>query len=245
MPTHYYSLLRLLSRFWRRPWPWRKTPRPLPLKDELEAQYKLAKIAYSSGGATITEPGTVLVTQKGGILGSRGNLTLCSATFKDGSLNPTGRIAPHMCGKNARQLPSGEKVYVTKIDVNPKKDKVSLRIIECDSCNGALSGLLLKSDVFFEFPKGSLANPSVHHRRHHRQGVRRRSLGAYARAQGAAAKTGPKRRSICERPRQCPGPTPPAQIQLGQSTDEVVGPLSASRRKSSIWVRRRFTSTRI
>jgi len=135
---------------------------PPSLQEQLEAQYKVAKFTYKSGQVTITEPGTVLVIQKGGILGCppRNNV-LAPATFKDGSLNPPSRLAAAICGKDGRQLPSGEKVYVTKLEVNLKRDKVWFRIIECDSCNGASEPSSYKSDVIFDFPKGSLANPSV------------------------------------------------------------------------------------
>jgi hypothetical protein len=139
-----------------------QNPAPPSLKDQLEAQYKVAKIAYTSGKVTITEPGTLLVIQKAGILGvPPGNLYVALATFKDGSLNPPGKVATKMAGKDARLLPVGEKLYATKVDVNPKRDKVTFRIIECDTCNGTARPSSYKSDVLFEFPKGTLATASA------------------------------------------------------------------------------------
>jgi hypothetical protein len=196
---------------------------PPSLKEQLEAQYKLAKIAYSSGQVTITEPGTVLVIQKGGTLGCPpGSITLAPAIFKDGSLNPPGKLASAMCGKDARQLPSGEKVYVTKIDANLKKDKVSFRIIECDSCNGTAQPSSLKADVIFEFPKGSLANPSV-------PDIEDTIAKVFAidnsvpatEAQPAPAQPG---QPGAEQPAPPEG-QPPAQIHSGQSIDDVVAAL--------------------
>jgi hypothetical protein len=135
---------------------------PPSLLEQLEAQYKVAKIAYASGKVTITEPGTLLVIQKAGILGvPPGNLYVALATFKDGSLNPPGKVATKMARKDARLLPVGEKIYATKVDVNPKKDKVTFRIIECDTCNGTARPSSYKADVLFEFPKGTLATASV------------------------------------------------------------------------------------
>jgi len=191
---------------------------PPSLKDQLEAQYKLAKIGYSSGQPTITEPGTVLVIQKGGILGSPpGNFTLCPATFKDGSLNPPGRLASALCGNEAHQLPSGEKVYVTKIDVNPKKDKVSLRIIECDSCNGAAQPSSYKSDVVFEFPKGSLGNPNV-------TDIEDTIAKVFMIDNSAPATDTPQAPDQPGQPGVQPPtpPQPPPVIQVGQSIDDVV-----------------------
>jgi hypothetical protein len=196
---------------------------PPSLKDQLDAQYKLAKIGYNSGQLTITEPGTVLVIQKGGILGCPpGNAVLAPATFKDGSLNPPGRIASALCGKDSRQLPSGEKVYVTKIDVNPKKDKVTLRIIECDSCNGAAQPSSYKADVIFEFPKGSLGNPNV-------TDIEDTIAKVFTMDNSDTGTGGPQ---TGPQPGQGtdggtpPGPPPePAKIHLGQSIDDVVGAL--------------------
>jgi hypothetical protein len=193
------------------------------LKDQLDAQYKLAKIGYNSGQVTIAEPGTVLVIQKGGILGCPpGNPVLAPATFKDGSLNPPGRIASALCGKDSHQLPSGEKVYVTKIEVNPKKDKVTLRIIECDSCNGAAQPSSYKADVIFEFPKGSLANPNV-------TDIEDTIAKVFATDTTAPEAQPPQ---AGDQPGQPPTAQPapatppvPAQIQLGQSIDDVVAAL--------------------
>ncbi len=197
---------------------------PPSLKDQLEAQYKLAKIGYNSGVVIITEPGTVLVIQKGGILGCPpGNPVLAPATFKDGSLNPPGRIASALCGKDSHQLPSGEKVYVTKIDVNPKKDKVTLRIIECDSCNGAAQPSTYKADVIFEFPKGSLANPNV---TDIEDSIAKVFTIDDSAAPTQAPQTGtPPDQSPGDQQVPGPGPAPPAQIHLGQSIDDVVAAL--------------------
>jgi len=139
-----------------------QNPAPPSLKEQLEAQYKVAKTGFKGGQVTVTEPGTVLVIQKAGILGvPPGNLAIAPAAYKDGSLHAPGGFASAVAGKNARQLPAGEKVYVTKLEVNLKRDKVWFRIIECDACNGTAQPSSYKSDVIFEFPKGSLATTSV------------------------------------------------------------------------------------
>src|SRR5271154_7409385 len=72
------------------------------LADQLKSQYKIAKVGMDSSGWSVTEPGTVLVIQKGGILGvPPANLTIATATFKDGELHaPNGLLF----SKVSRQL---------------------------------------------------------------------------------------------------------------------------------------------
>ena len=147
------------------------------LKDQLEAQYTLTKAASSSGQLTVIQPGTVLVVQLGGIQGvPPGSLALAPAVFKDGVLHPPSRksafgaLMMHGISRpgsetggvsNARALPAGERVYVTKLDVNPKKDNIRFHVVECDPCNGVSQPSSFQGEVIFQFPKGSLANPSV------------------------------------------------------------------------------------
>src|SRR5260370_8005985 len=54
-------------------------------------------------------------------------------------------------------LTIGEKVYVSKIGVNRKDSKVSMAIIECDSCNSVQDASQRKAQVVFQFPKDYLA----------------------------------------------------------------------------------------
>jgi hypothetical protein len=54
-------------------------------------------------------------------------------------------------------LTIGEKVYVSKIDVNRKDSKVSMAIIECDACNSVQDPSQRKAQVVFQFPKDYLA----------------------------------------------------------------------------------------
>jgi hypothetical protein len=216
---------------------------PRSLKAQLEAQYKLAKIVFKGGQVTVTEPGTVLVIQKAGILGvPPGSLMIFPATFKDGSLNPPGRVATKMAGKDSRLIPVGDKVYATKVDVSPKKDKILFRIIECDACNGAAQPSSYKSDVFFEFPKDFLQTASF-------PAVENVIAKVFAIDTGAAAvppaqptaqpaqPTAPPAQPIAApaqptaqpeqpaAPQPAPAQAPPVQIQLGQTIDQVVAAL--------------------
>jgi len=125
-----------------------------PLEDELRTRYKPVRMGYGGAGLTVVEPGTVLVLQKGGILAvPPSSLVIAPGTYKDGEIHPPNALLRAALGDNTRLLTAGEKVYVSKISVNLKSDKVALTIIECDTCNGAEFSSY-KAEVVFQFPKG-------------------------------------------------------------------------------------------
>ena len=129
---------------------------PPSLKEQLEAQYKPAKLR----GVIVEEPGTVLVIKKGGIYASPPKSgAMCPARYEDGNLKGPSGLCLAMV-KGGDYLSIGAKVYIRKIDVNPGKDRVQFFIIECDSCNGQSRQSSYKADVSFNFPKGSLQSMS-------------------------------------------------------------------------------------
>jgi hypothetical protein len=133
-------------------------PPDAPLADQIKAQFKVTKFGLDGGGFTVLSPGTILVIQKGGILAvPPANLTMGIAIFKDGDLKQPSAGNRMFLGNVTRFLQVGEKVYVQKVDVNLKTDKVQLTVVECDSCNGVNQPSLFKGVVSFEFAKGSLA----------------------------------------------------------------------------------------
>ena len=150
---------------------------PVSLKDQLEAQYTLTKTGLNSGELTVTQPGTVLVIQQAGIEGAPPRTVKpAPSIYKDGVLKPptmkakifdkARRGAMYTVDKSrglpdSRDFEVGEKVYVTKLDVDVKQHSVGFHIIECDSCNGATQPSSYEAEVAFDFPKGSLANPNV------------------------------------------------------------------------------------
>ncbi|MGA9055017.1 MAG: hypothetical protein WB763_00745 [Terriglobia bacterium] len=151
-------------------------PPPPTLKGQLEAQYKLAKLALNSGQIAVTEPGTVLVIQQAGILGvPLSDLAMAPVVYKDGVLHPpskkssfgasllqsTTRPSSETSGKDFRPLPVGVKVYVSKIDVNMKNDRIGFVIVECGECNGASELSPYKAAVSFQFPKGYLETANL------------------------------------------------------------------------------------
>jgi hypothetical protein len=130
-----------------------------PIAEQLRAHYKLAKMGWDASGSSVVDTGTVLVIQKGGILGvppaNPGNPP--TSTYKDGDLHGPGGFVLAMVSKVSRQLTVGEKIYVTKIDVHAKDDKIVLNIVECDSCNGVQQPASFKAAVAFQFEKGYLS----------------------------------------------------------------------------------------
>ena len=64
-------------------------------------------------------------------------------------------------GQTTHLFATGDKVYPTKIDVNLAKDKVTMSIVACDTCNKTDPPTYNKAQVIFQFPKGTLANASA------------------------------------------------------------------------------------
>src|SRR6266851_4777214 len=97
-----------------------------PLADQLKAQYKLAKIVPESNSYKVAEPGTMLVIQKDGIfgvpLGNNSADPVIYAIHKDADLHHSAT------GANAWKFAVGHKVYLSKLDVDPKHEKVFLTI---------------------------------------------------------------------------------------------------------------------
>jgi len=138
------------------PAPAQNPPAP-SLLDQLRTQYKITRTGMEGTTIKILDPGTVLVIQKGGILGANPtNMLPCPTTFDNGNLKSPNAVCKAMIGENGRFLDNGEKVYVTKIDIDLKKEKVSFGLIECDSCNGVQDASSYKATVAFQFPKGYL-----------------------------------------------------------------------------------------
>lgn len=135
---------------------------PPSLVEQLGAQYQIAKMGADSGGPTLVQPGTVLVIQKGGILGvPQAALAICPSRYQNGNLHRPSRLCAAMVQKTSSYFQVGTKVYPTKIDVNLKNERVSFKIVACDSCNGTNPPTYFKGEVNFQFAKGYLERPSV------------------------------------------------------------------------------------
>lgn len=130
------------------------------LQDQLNAQYKVAKMAGS--GAVVVEPGTVLVVEKAGIKAMPFRaIPKCPAKFEGNTLHmATGFLCTSAMALQD-YFQKDNKVYPLKIEVNPGKEKITFRVVSCDECNGVDPPTGLKGDVEFEFPKGYLEKTSA------------------------------------------------------------------------------------
>jgi tetratricopeptide (TPR) repeat protein len=129
-------------------------PSSSPLADQLKEQYKLAKLVPESNGYRVAEPGTMLVVQKEGIfgvpLGSNSGDRVIYAIQKDTDLHP------YNSGASNWKFGVGHKVYLSKINIDAKRENVLFTIVECD-CGDPAKPAYYKSIVDFEFPPGYLA----------------------------------------------------------------------------------------
>ena len=205
------------------------------LESQLAAKYKVVKLGTDSSGIAVVDPGTVLVIKKGGILSvASGNMVVIPSYVKDGQVKTANNGA--MTGINklmkwkgvsdptgtnstdTKFLTAGEKVYVSKIEINRKDSKVSMAIIECDTCNNTQEPSLRKAQVVFQFPKDYLSGADggqISDVINQILEIQAEDTGGDQQAQGQDAQ-GQQQAPQQEAPAQ-----PPATIQLGQSVDEV------------------------
>jgi len=146
-----------------------QVPTPPSLQEQLEAQYSLSQVR-SNG--TVVSAGAVLVVQLARIRAVSPIRTVVPAcVYKDGVLHGPGKgtiVARSAVLGMAHQtddlnvsLVLGEKVYVSKIEVNLKDEKIGFRISECDACNGLTQVSSLKAQVVFAFPHGYLEKADI------------------------------------------------------------------------------------
>jgi len=133
---------------------------PAPsLQSLLASQYKLSTTGSDSDGFRIIEPGTVLVIKKEGIIATPPASTrglhfkilpnMCNNTFKNGVLETASKCSHATLG--SKFLKSGEKVYITKFEVNEKSNKIVMDVVECDTCNGVTGRSSMKAIIIFDF----------------------------------------------------------------------------------------------
>jgi hypothetical protein len=214
------------------------------LESQLAAKYKLVKLGTDSTGLAVLEAGTVLVIKKGGIISvPSGNAVILPSTVKDGQVHAANNTAAQGVSKflkwkgvsdptgagstDTKFLTVGEKVYVSKIDVNRKDSKVALTIIECDTCNSVQDPSQRRAQVVFQFPKDYLSGADggqisdlINQTLEIDTGdsEQQDQQGQDAQGQNAQAQ-----QQAPQQPAQ--PPQPPPTIQLGQTPDEVTGAL--------------------
>jgi hypothetical protein len=195
------------------------------LQEQLNAQYKTAKMKSGFGGATVVEAGTLLAVQKGGVLSVPSTaLTTCAAKFQDNKLHPSVGFCAAMLKNVSSYFQTGSKVYPLKIDVNLEKAKISFEVVACDSCNGGGSGSSMKGGVVFQFPKGYLETANA--------GTVEDTIGQVfsisSDDQNSDQNQGAQQAQNAhqgEQPAAQQQQAEPQTIQLGQSTDQVLAAL--------------------
>ena len=207
------------------------------LESQLAAKYKVAKVGQDSTGISVTDPGTVLVIKKGGILSvTSTNMVVIPSYVKDGQVHSANGNAMQGVSKllkwknvsdptgsttaETKFLTIGEKVYVSKIDINRKDSKVSMAIIECDSCNSVQDASQRKAQVVFQFPKDYLAGADGGQISDViSQVLEIQPEEATQQDQPQDAQQGQQQ---AQQPQQPESPAqPPPTIQLGQTIDDV------------------------
>ena len=145
---------------------------PVSLQEQLSAQYKLVKMGSDTSGYSVIEPGTLLEIKKGGILGVPYSDTnsVPPTKYENGSVHTPNSLVTKGIGFGMKKFgreqtthlfASGDKVYPSKIDVDPNKDTVTLSIVACDTCNKTDPPTYNKARVVFQFPRGSLAKAAA------------------------------------------------------------------------------------
>src|ERR1700690_9078 len=213
------------------------------LESQLAAKYKLAKLGTDSSGLSVLDAGTVLVVKKGGILSvASGNVVLVPTFVKDGEVHAANNAA--MTGVNklmkwkglngtegastdTKFLTVGEKVYASKIDVNHKESKITLTIIECDSCNSVTDPSSRRAQVIFQFPKGYFDGADGGQISDViSQTLEIQAADSEQQGQDNQGQQQDQQQAQQQQPPQKAAPAqPPPTIQLGQSPEEVTGML--------------------
>jgi len=163
-------------------------PAPPPILEQLQAQYKYAKVRSDSNGPTVIEEGTVLAIQKGGILGVPWDSTKpCAAKYQNATLTTPGTVCTQGRGQamkrgwgalkgripgasevsdsktssDTRYFKKGEKVYPSTITVDLKNEKIAFGVVACDTCNKTDPPTYYKAEVDFQFAPGFLEKGDV------------------------------------------------------------------------------------
>jgi hypothetical protein len=210
--------------------------------------YKLVKLAPDSNGLAVVQPGTVLVIQKGGLLGiPPANLVFCSAKYQDGEVKAAGGFCAAMVKDVSRFFQIGDKVYPLKIDLNVKKEQISFKVVACDSCNGTDPPSFYKSEVVFQFAKGFLESAPAGAVQQAISQVFTLDAGDARPAQAAqpAARAPAPPATAPPPPVEAPPPPPieappppvdqpPTTISVGQTVDQVTAALGQPQRMAKV-----------
>src|ERR1700678_1134424 len=195
------------------------------LQGDLEKTYKPAKMGTDSTGTVVVEAGTVLTLSKGGVLGvPYDNMVFCPSHYQDGTLKLSNTMCKLSVAKVSKYINSGEKVYVTKIEIIQKDEKVIFSIVECDSCNNVQSASQMKSQIVFHYPKGYLEGGADAGQVGDIIGqVLVADAGGGDQQQAAAPADQGQQQQAAAPAAPAAAAQPPASVQLGMTPDQVTG----------------------
>jgi hypothetical protein len=182
------------------------------LQEQLEAQYPLGKMS-TQGRCAISNPETAVILQKPGIgaLPAKAYTPVCSTHYKDGKVGGPGfwcRQYLQTAKQEMVTLESGDRVYITKFEVNPSKGEVRASIGYCAQTT------TYNADMVFQFPKKFLDTASVNQVEDTIAEVFSPDTAQQAQAQPPPA------------PGNAPAVTQQqASVEIGQSVDQVVSAL--------------------
>src|SRR5271156_5206056 len=197
------------------------------LPDELAAQYKISKLNADSTGTVVTDAGTVLNLQKGGILGFQyDTYGIVAIKYDKSGIHSPNALALMMLNKTnkvqTKFLTVGEKVYVTKIDVNVKNEKITFSLVECDTCNNVQQPSGYKAQLAFQFDKNFLESANASQVEDTVGQVLTIDTSSGSDSQQAANAQGGGQGQQQAAPAPAPEPAAaPVSIEVGQTTDQV------------------------
>jgi hypothetical protein len=223
----------------------RASAQAVSLQEQLVAQYKVVKMGSDTSGYSVVEPGTLLAVQKGGLLGvPYSDKSPLTNKYEGGTVHPPSSLAvsgrkallghfssTQSQGQTTKLFAKGDKVYATKIEVNLDKDTVTLGIVACDTCNKTDPPTYNKTNVVFEFPKGSLGKTSagdVEDTIGQLLSVSDDSQQGQGQPAGQDQPAAQGDQQAAQQPAQQPAEQPAAEpqtIEKGQTTDQVQGSL--------------------
>lgn len=212
------------------------------LERQLESQYALT--TPTADNASLVTTGSVLVLQKKGLCaGAATNTVPTMDTYKDGQLR-SGACATRRIGSwvshvpglggaagaaigaagSTRDFVNGEKLYVTKIDVDSRKDAIVLSLI-----SDSYDSVRYMATLRFDLPRGAVAGGDLTAIQPILDQVFKAEppagpSGAPVSLAGAPASAGQADTKFAPIPPPPPPPadTPAKSIGVGQTIDEVV-----------------------
>ncbi len=171
--------------------------------------------------------------------------TLCAQGRGQGVKRGFGMLKSHIPGGSAvpdsktnsdtQFFKKGDKVYPSSLTVDLKNEKIDLGVVACDTCNKTDPPTYFKSEVDFHFPAGYLEKADVSKVEdtlaevfsidNSSSGTDNQQSGGQQDQSGAQQGQPAAQQDQQAGGQQAPAPAAPPQIQLGQTTDEVVAAL--------------------